>query len=66
MSGSYAEEFGSGGPSDDGVGMGVWRAFTRHDGAREAFVEAEREKRASVVLTALLAHLSGPAGGSVT
>ncbi|MDX3279102.1 hypothetical protein [Streptomyces scabiei] len=61
MTAPYAEEFGTGGPSDDGTGMEAWRMSLRLDGAREAFVEADRDRRTSPVLAALLAPLGSPA-----
>lgn len=61
MSGPYADEYGTGGPDDDGVAMGVWQAFQGLDAAREAFVEAARAARTSPVVEALLAPLGVPA-----
>ncbi|WNZ11486.1 hypothetical protein [Streptomyces sp. 11x1] len=66
MSGDpFAEEFGAGGPSDDGVGMEAWRMSLRLDEARAAFTVADRDRRTSPVLAALLAPLSGSEGEGV-
>ncbi len=64
MSGVYAEEFG-GGPSDDGVGMALWRLSHRMDGARAEYAAAVREKAVGPVVAALLAPLGAAAGGGV-
>lgn len=65
MNGPYADEYGSGGPDDDGTGMEAWRMSLRLDGARAAFTAAARAERTSPVLAALLAPLSAPEGEGV-
>lgn len=65
MTAPYAAEYGSGGPDDDGTGMEAWRMSLRLEGARAAFVEADRDRRTSPLLAALLASLSAPEGGDV-
>lgn len=62
MSGSYAEEYGAGGPDDDGVAAQAWAMAGRLDSARETYAKESREKRTGPVLKALLAALNGPAG----
>lgn len=62
MTASYAEEYGVGGPSDDGVGAKVWRAFQQLDDAREEYVAATEQPS---LLQALLAPLSGSEGEGV-
>lgn len=56
---------GYGGPSDEGAAAEGWRLALRLDGAREAFVEADRDRRTGRVLAALLAPLSGSQGEAV-
>ena len=54
MNAPYAEEFGSGGPSDDGVGVALWRLSQRLDAARERHVDDARDGAVGPVLRALL------------
>ncbi|MFH8701976.1 hypothetical protein [Streptomyces chartreusis] len=61
MSAPYAEEFGAGGPSDDGVGMAVWLAFQRCD-AVEAAGQAARDREPDGLLNALLEPVAGAVG----
>ncbi|MFF7840409.1 hypothetical protein ACFZC6_16515 [Streptomyces ossamyceticus] len=66
MTAPYVEETGGyGGPSDDGVAAEGWRLAGRLEGAREAFAEADRAERTSLVLEALLAPLNGSQGEAV-
>ncbi|MEV7004343.1 hypothetical protein AB0N62_43010 [Streptomyces sp. NPDC093982] len=58
MSGVYADEYGAGGPSDDGVGVAVWQAFQRCQAVEEAG-QAARDRQSDGLLTALLAPLAG-------
>jgi hypothetical protein len=62
VTGSYAEEFGAGGPSDDGTGVAVWLAF-RDCAAVEAAGQAARDRQPGGVLAALLAPLAPSEGG---
>ncbi|MEU5339358.1 hypothetical protein AB0H18_00630 [Streptomyces sp. NPDC020766] len=66
MSGDpFAEEFGAGGPSDDGVGVAGWQLSHRLDGARGEYAAAVRDEAVSPLLAVLLARLRPSAGGGV-
>ncbi|WP_406202471.1 hypothetical protein OG331_31450 [Streptomyces sp. NBC_01017] len=61
MSGSYAEEFGAGGPSDDGDGVAVWLAFQRCAVVEEVGRDA-RDRQPGGLLTALLEPVKASVG----
>lgn len=63
MSGPEAGAYG--GPSDDGVGVALWRLSHRMGDAREAHVQGVRDEGVSPVVRVLLARLGAPAGGEV-